>query len=344
MPASGRPWAKSSPASARWNGRGSAAAAIWASSSARAASGLRISSRNCASVSAGCGSSGRARRGGAQHRLGAVGVALAQVPLDQAAPHPGVVGEELGHAGELGAGAGHVAGRLERGEAHQVQALVLGRLRQRRVDDRERLRRRAGVEAVGDQHHLGHDVAGGLGDHRLGHRHRLGAGRRMAEVDGRLERADHRVGRRLDEGLGGVLLGGGEVLHLERDLDDGALRLEVGRVLVGHPQVLPHRLAGDAARALDAGEGEPRRDMVAVEAEDVAELDQRPVGVALGEQRHAALVVPLGPLLGAVAGGEPEQGGKDQHRPERPEGGAHRRLRVRFLSAGVRSPAAGGHI
>ena len=161
----------------------------------------------------------------------------------------------------------------------------------------------------------------------------------MAEVDGRLERADHRVGRRLDEGLGGVLLGGGEVLHLERDLDDGALRLEVGRVLVGHPQVLPHRLAGDAARALDAGEGEPRRDMVAVEAEDVAELDQRPVGVALGEQRHAALVVPLGPLLGAVAGGEPEQGGKDQHRPERPEGGAHRRLRVRFLSAGVRSPA-----
>ena len=267
---------------------------------------------------------GGARGGGAQHRLGAVGVARAQVPLDQAAPHPGVVGKERGHVPELGPDAGHVAGRLEGGEAHEVQAPVLGRLRQRHVDEGQRLRRRAGVEAVGDQHHLGRDVVGGLGDHRPGHRHRRGAGRGVAEVDGGLERAHHRVGRRLGEGLGGVLLGGGEVLHLEGDLDDGALRLEVRRVLVGHPQVLPHRLAGGAALALHAGEGEPRRDMVAVEAEDVAELDQRPVGIAFGEQRDAALIVLLGAHLGAVAGGEPEQGGEHQHRPERPEGGAHR--------------------
>ena len=54
-----RPWEKSSPAFARWNGRGSAAAAMRASSSFAAASGPCTWSRNCTSVSAGCGSVAR---------------------------------------------------------------------------------------------------------------------------------------------------------------------------------------------------------------------------------------------------------------------------------------------
>ena len=58
------------------------------------------------------------------------------------------------------------------------------------------------------------------------------------------------------------------------------------------------------ARAASLAYSQPRRVMVAVEPEHVAELDHRPVDVALGEQRHAALVVRLGALLGGVAAGE----------------------------------------
>ena len=192
---------------------------------------------------------GAARRRGAQHRLGAVGVAGAQVPLHQRLAHAGVVGEELGHALRARRRLPAVSPSCSSAASRtRCRPWSPGVLRQRRVDQRQRLLRRAGVEPVGDQHHLRRDDAGVLGDHAARHLQRRGAGLGVAEVDRRLQRPDLRVGGRLDEGLGGMLLGGGEVLHLQRDLGDRALRLEVGRILVGHPQVLPHRLAGLAAR------------------------------------------------------------------------------------------------
>ena len=158
-PRRGGPAAKSSPACARWNGRGSAAPAMRAASSCCAASGPRTSSRNCASVSAGCGSAGVAVGGRAQHRLGPVGVAGAHVPLDQrlAAPRGRPGRARPSASAPRRCRPGRRAPRARRAAPGAGPGRP-GRRREGGVGQRQRLLRRAGVQPVGDQHHLGREV------------------------------------------------------------------------------------------------------------------------------------------------------------------------------------------
>ena len=106
--------------------------------------------------------------------------------------------------------------------------------------------------------------------------------------------------------------GGVEILDGERELGEPAVAVRILPVLLDEAQILRHRLAELAALDEEPGIFLARLQMLAVEPEDVAELDHRPVGVALGEQRHAALVMLLGALLGGVAGGERHGAGEEQ--------------------------------
>ena len=89
-------------------------------------------------------------------------------------------------------------------------------------------------------------------------------------------------------------------------------------ILFDQAQILPIGILQVAALALDAGIGEARLLVLAVQLEDIAELDQGAVDIAGLQQGHAGLVVFFGPFLGAVAGRErqesEEQEGSQQDR------------------------------
>ena len=174
------------------------------------------------------------------------------------------------------------------------------------------------LQAVGDEDEAGHDVAGLLGDDVLGHRHRRRPVVAAAEVDGRLQGAGAGVGGVELEGAGRVRRGGVEVLDLEGELGEGDMGLgEVGAEL-DELLVLGEGVAGRALVAEEAGEAQPRLGMVGVQAEDVAELDRRPLLVAVLEVGEGALVVGFGALRAAVAAGE-----RDGEEEGAEEGEAH---------------------
>ncbi len=200
-----------------------------------------------------------------------------------------------------------------------MQPLVLRRLGQRRVGLGERAPGVAAVQPVGDHHHAGGDVARRLGDHRLGHGHRRRAVA-VAVVDGRLQRPRLRVLRRELEGALRALGRGGEVLGRERQRGALLVAVEARAVEVDEEAVLGERAGGVAAVAQQPGVAEPRLLVLAVQPEDVAELDRGAVGLALGEQRHGALVVLLGALLLAVAGREPDRGDDEKGGEEGAQG------------------------
>ena len=127
-----------------------------------------------------------------------------------------------------------------------------------------------------------------------------------------------------------------EVLRGQREGGEFLVALQVGAVLVDEDAVLVDRARDVAAIAQQAGIGQPRLAMRAIEAEDVAELDRRALGFALGEQRDRALIVLLGALDLAVAGGEPERDEEEQDGGEGAEG--HEGLRRQ----GTTRPAGAG--
>ena len=286
---------------------------------------------------------------GAQGGLGAGGVALGEQPAHLGPGHALVLRKELGHAGDLGPHSGLVPEPFQRGEPGEMEALVGRAGHKCGVGAGEGALCVLGVHPVGDQNHLGDDRARGLDDDALGQSDRAGLVA-VAKVEGGLDCAHRRIrGRKLE----GPARGGGgkiEVLDAQRQFGQFALRLDVVAVLVDERPVLAQRLLHVPLVAQQPGIGETGGAMGRVEAEDVAQLHGRPAGLALGEIGEGALVVLLGPLLLAVAGGERrgrEQGEADQRgagrAAERARGtGAlgHRELRKRTRAASGTRPRA----
>ena len=211
-----------------------------------------------------------------------------------------------------------------------MQPLVAGDRGERGVGAGERLGGVAAVHRVGDQHHVRGHAGRGLGEHAAGHLERGGlvrGGLAGAVVERRLQRAGLGVGGR--EVVGALRRGGrgGEVLRAERQRGELAVRREAVAVLVDQQHVLAERALGLALVAQQPGEGEPGLGVLAVQAEHVAELDHRPVGVAGGDVVEAALVMRLGAGLLAFAAAEREGGDEQERRDEDAGTGGHRALR-----------------
>ena len=280
---------------------------------------------------------GRLRRGpGAQQRLGGVDVAALEVPLDPGARHRVVLREEPGHPRQLAADRRPVAPGLEHRELREVQRLVLGRQAEPGLDQPERGPRVARLHPVGDQHHPGGQVRGRLVEHAARHRDR-GLALAGLVVDGRLEGADLGVLRVELPGALGVGPGGLEVLDAERQLGQPLVAGDVAPVLLDQPQELADGLLDPAFFDHQVGVVEPGRLVLAVELEDVAELDDRLLDLALGDERLRPLVVAGGALLGGVAGRKPERREKHERGQEAQAGHAgHSGLKA------ARGPGPGG--
>ena len=200
-----------------------------------------------------------------------------------------------------------------------------------------------GPQPVGDEDEVGHDAGRILGEDPLGHRHRRRPVGAAVEVDGRLQRADSGVLRIELEGAGGVGGGGIEVLDLERELGQRPVRLGEAGADLDELLVLAEGVAGLALRAAERGIAQPRLGMIGVQAEDVAELDRRPLAVAGLEVGEGALVMGLGAIGGAVATGEGdgEGGGEGRGAGTAPGSSGHRiRQGTRGAFRGLRQTAA----
>ena len=166
------------------------------------------------------------------------------MPLHQRRPGALVLREEAAHRRELVADGGGGALLLEEGEAGEVQALVVGRGGEALLDAGERAGGVPGLQAVGDEDEVGHDVARVLGEDARRHRHRGRPVVAAAEVDGRLQGPGAGTGGGELEGARRVDGGGVEVLDLEGELGERGVGLgEVGADL-GEPLVLGEGVAG----------------------------------------------------------------------------------------------------
>jgi hypothetical protein len=102
------------------------------------------------------------------------------------------------------------------------------------------------------------------------------------------------------------------VAGLEGDLGKRQAPIEDVRVELDKPRVLAVGAPGVAALAQGAREQGARLDVIVLQAQDVAELELRLADLAGSEERHAAVEMPLRPLLGAFAGRDGEHG--DEHK------------------------------
>ena len=103
------------------------------------------------------------------------------------------------------------------------------------------------------------------------------------------------------------------VVQFGREPGQRPAAFEVLGILLDQAQILADSGADIAAALLDLRIGQPRALVIAVELEDVAELDQRPVDLALLDQGQALLVMLLGALLGGIAGRKQPEAQQDGH-------------------------------
>jgi len=104
------------------------------------------------------------------------------------------------------------------------------------------------------------------------------------------------------------------VVGLDRKRGEGALPGQAVGILLHEPQILAIGLADIAARALGLGVAQARLAMRAVQLEDIAELHEGAIHIALFQKFQAGLEMALGPLLGGVAKGQEACGGQCEKR------------------------------
>ena len=218
-----------------------------------------------------------------------------------------------------------------------MQPFVAGHRGEAFLDGRQRPGGIPGLQPVGDEDEAGHDVPRIAGDDLRRHRHRRRPVVAAAEVDGRLQRPIARVGRVELEGARGMEGGGVGVLDFEGELGERGMGLgHVGPDL-DEVLVLVEGVAGRTGGTEHRGVMQPCLGMVGIQAEDVAELDRRPLLVAVLEVGEGVLVVGLGAFGGTVAAGK-----SDGEEEGAEEGEAHGRTPGRrTLRSGRGTPDRG---
>ena len=122
------------------------------------------------------------------------------------------------------------------------------------------------------------------------------------------------------------------VVAVDRHFGQRQPGFQVVGVLFHHQQILAVGFCKLTPLALDAGIGQAGVQMLAVQLEDIAELDQGTVHIALFQQRDAGLIVLFGPLLGIVTGRKAK--GRHDHQSGQQAGGfmkAHGERSSRWL-------------
>ena len=230
-----------------------------------------------------------------------------------------VPGEALHHVLQLRLDLVVAPQLVEHPQPLHVKHLGVRRLGNGRVDGRQRAGPVLLAQQVGDHHPAGDGQVRALLEQRLGDLHRQIGDRlvlvaqRVAVIQPGAHRLDHRI-------LGGQLFGDLQmarglvpVVQLGRKPGQRPAALEVLGILLDQAQILADGGADIAAALLDLRIGQPRALVIAVELEDVAELDQRPVDLALLDQGQALLVMLLGALLGGIAGRKQPEAQQDGH-------------------------------
>ncbi len=262
---------------------------------------------------------GRGRVGdAAEIGLRPVDVAALEVPGDERFPHVLVGREARGHRLQLGADARHVVLPREELELGDLKLQVVRAERDRVLDLGERIGRGGAVQHPVDHHAQRHDVVGGRAQHPARGVGGIAGGvgvagdAGLAVVERRGERlVAGRVGGERDRGAA-VPLGLLPVAGVDGELGEDLARLELVGVLLDEAQVLAVGLLQVAALDHHLSIGEPGRLVGAVVLEDVAELDERAVGVAGLQEREPGLVVALGLLGPALAARERQRGAEHQ--------------------------------
>ena len=278
----------------------------------------------------------------AQIGLGGVEVAVLQVPGDQGALHAGIVREPLGHRAQM---------RLDRRavvEPHQDLQLEhsvverAGAQGDRPLHVGERGLRVARLQRLGEHDLARDDLVGGLLENGAGLLDHAGAPlgvvarhHRLAVVEAC---ADHPraqgVGRGGDHGAA-VALGLVPLALLDGDARHRLAHGDVVGILFGQAQVLPVAVGDLALLHEDLGQVAACLQMGAVVAEHVAELDRRPVEVALLSQLQPGGEEARRLLLGIVAGRE-----QREERQGQKEARGHGNTRLQENGQGERSRAS----
>ena len=245
---------------------------------------------------------------GAQMRLGLVQLVAGDIPAHEGRAHLRRLGEALDHVDQPVLHRLFVAKRGKDRQALRVQLPVFRLNRDGFVDlgqgGVEILRAQAVIDddpaqqdVVGTGLTQGLDAVHGVDDPGA-----VRVCRGPAVIGRRFQGEDLRVLGRKFRRRGRVALRHLPVAIGDCHFRQRAQRVEVGRVLLGQPQVLRKRLAQVAPVALDLGIGAAGLLVFAVKLEDVAKLDDRAVHIALFQVGHAGLIEFFCPLLRGFAG------------------------------------------
>ena len=251
----------------------------------------------------------------AQLALDILRAVLAGVPAGQELVQAGIVGMQADELLQMRAEGGVVLALGQDLQLHEIERQVLRVVGQRLVGERERGVRVAAGELVADEQKLGLGIAGPELERLVGVGQRLLGVAQPVIGDRPRDQGVDIVRIRLVRGIGmGQRLV--ELAGEKHELGELDARRGVGGVDLDDLLEIVEGGLGIALGQQDLGVFEAGGDEVLVDLQRVAELERRLRGLALLDQIEPALEMLGHALFGAVAAGEPEHGGEQNGREQ----------------------------